>query len=90
MQAGKGQSDSPAEAFAEGVEIVGGQAPTARLLNVSQPTVWRWLRKGKGCPADHVPVFSEATGISKERLRPELFGHRVLGNAHDTASSTPA
>ncbi len=70
----EGRYDSPAAAFAAGVKIVGSGVATARLLGVTQPTVWRWLKAGKACPADHVPRFSDATGIPREQLRPDLFG----------------
>jgi DNA-binding transcriptional regulator YdaS (Cro superfamily) len=44
-----------------------------RLLGVSQPTVWAWLRKGKPLPAEYVLKVEAATGISRHQLRPDLY-----------------
>lgn len=70
----KGTDGNPADEFRRGVDIVGGQAATARLLGVTQPTVWRWLKGNKACPAEHVAVFEQATLIDRKMLRPDLFG----------------
>lgn len=70
----KGTDRTPAGEFRRGVDIVGGQAATARLLGVAQPTVWRWLQGNKSCPAEHVAVFEQATSIDRKKLRPDLFG----------------
>jgi DNA-binding transcriptional regulator YdaS (Cro superfamily) len=64
---------SPADALRAGVEIIGGQAATARLLGCSQPTVWRWLAKEKSLPAEHVLTFERATGIPRDQIRPDIY-----------------
>ena len=53
----------------------------ARLLGISQPAVWNWLNKGKLLPAEHVHAVATATGISKERLRPDIFAASPLDRA---------
>lgn len=80
--------DDPARVFAEGVEIIGSGAAAARLLGVTQPTVWRWLKGRKPCPAEHVAVFSGATGIPRARVRPDLFAEKEP--IQSTPSGTPA
>lgn len=67
------QTDDPADAFAEGIGIIGSATRAAKLFGVSQPTVWRWLKARKWCPAEQVAVVSAATGILKARLRPDLY-----------------
>lgn len=72
---GKGmQAVTPQDALRRAVEIAGSQAALARILGISQPSVWKWLDKGKALPAEHVHTVVAATGIPKEELRPDLFG----------------
>lgn len=79
---GKANTDDPADVFAEGVGIIGSGSATARLFGVTQPTIWRWLKGRKPCPAEHVAIFEEATGIPKRRIRPDLYGdHQPLLSA---------
>lgn len=86
----KGIDGSPADEFRRGVEIVGGQAATARLLNVTQPTIWRWLKSEKSCPAEHVAAFEKATSIHRRRLRPDLYGESTVIPLPDASSGAPA
>lgn len=75
MVGGRGkQAVTPQDALRRAVEIAGSQAALARILGISQPSVWKWLDKGKPLPAEHVHTVVAATGISKEELRPDLFG----------------
>lgn len=58
--------------LAEAVENIGGQAATARLLGVSQPTVHRWLKAEKPVLAEHVRALALKGRVSARDLRPDL------------------
>jgi TorA maturation chaperone TorD/DNA-binding transcriptional regulator YdaS (Cro superfamily) len=62
-------------ALAQAIEIVGGQAALARLLGVSQPTVWHWVHKAERVPGEHVIAIETVTGgrVSRHDLRPDLY-----------------
>jgi DNA-binding transcriptional regulator YdaS (Cro superfamily) len=66
---------TPPESIAlqEAVNRLGSQSAMGRLLSVSQATVWKWLKRGKPLPAEHVLLVESATGISKHDLRPDIF-----------------
>ncbi len=66
----------PAEALSAAIKhpLFGSQAALARFLGVTQPTVWRWVKSGKGLPGLHVRKVEEATGISRHALNPDTFG----------------
>jgi len=61
------------DALRRAVDLVGSQAAVARLLGVSQPSVWKWLAKKKPLPAEHVLAIEAATGVPKEQLRPDIY-----------------
>lgn len=44
----------------------------ARLVGVSQPSVWGWVRKGQ-LPTKHVIAVETATGISRYDLDPTCY-----------------
>jgi DNA-binding transcriptional regulator YdaS (Cro superfamily) len=51
------------------------QSEMARICGVSQPTVWGWLKTGRGLlPGEYVLKVEAATGISRHELRPDIFG----------------
>jgi len=60
-------------ALRDAVLAIGSQSAMARLLGVSQHAVWGWLNKTKSLPAEHVLTVERATGISRHRLRPDLY-----------------
>jgi DNA-binding transcriptional regulator YdaS (Cro superfamily) len=60
-------------AFREAVKAVGSQSAMGRLLGVSQAAVWRWIRGSKAVPPEHVLTIEAATGISKHKLRPDIY-----------------
>lgn len=62
--------DSP---FAEAVRSIGSQSATARVVRKSQSTIYARLKSGKPVWAEDVLAVSEASGIPKERLRPDLY-----------------
>lgn len=84
------EHDDPGTVFAEGVQIIGSGSATARLLGVTQPTIWRWLKAKKPCPAEHVAIFAEATGISRGRLRPDLYADQPSISPADRTVGSPA
>lgn len=63
----------PTEALKRAVELLGGQSAIARLLGVTQPSVWAWLNRGKELPAEHVLAVEAATGVSRHDLRPDIY-----------------
>lgn len=63
------------QALERAVKILGGQAATARCLNVSGGLVWQWLN-GSALPAKHCPAIEAGTRekgetVSCEELLPE-------------------
>lgn len=66
--------ETPQAALAAAVDHVGSQAAFARLLSIAQPSVWKWLHKGKALPAEHVLAVEAETGISRHVLRPDIYG----------------
>lgn len=65
--------DSP---FALAVRAIGSQSAMARLIGKGQATVYTRLKNGKPIWDDRelIEKIVVATGIPKERLRPDLFG----------------
>lgn len=59
------------EAALEFVE--GNQSAFARLIGVSQPTVWAWLNTAKRIPAEYVLKVEAETGVSRHDLRPDIY-----------------
>lgn len=64
---------TPFEALQRAVDAAGGQSATARLLNISQGAVWKWLNSSKRLPAEHVIAVEAATGVSRHLLRPDIY-----------------
>jgi DNA-binding transcriptional regulator YdaS (Cro superfamily) len=61
------------EALERAVELAGGQSAFARILGVTQPTVWAWLNSAKKLPAEHVLKTEAETGVSRHDLRPDIY-----------------
>ncbi|MGO2335946.1 transcriptional regulator [Providencia sp.] len=61
------------------ITAAGGQTQLAKriseLLNkpVKQQQIWNWLNRNKRIPADKVLVVEQASGISRSKLRPDLY-----------------
>jgi len=64
---------TPFDALHAAVEKLGGQSATARLCEVTQGAVWRWLNVNHQLPAEYVLRVEAATGIPKEWLRPDIY-----------------
>lgn len=63
----------PVVALRQAIERVGSQAALARLLDISQTAVWKWVSKVKALPPEHVLAVEAATGISRHDLRPDIY-----------------
>ncbi|MEG8040474.1 YdaS family helix-turn-helix protein [Sphingomonas sp. LR60] len=72
------------------MQHLGGQAATARLLGITQPSVWAWLKNGKPLPGEHVLKVEGATGISRHDLRPDLYPRETAGNHAEPSYLAPA
>jgi TorA maturation chaperone TorD len=53
----------------EAIQAAGGVTELARRIGIAQPSVSNWDR----VPADRVVAVENATGVSRDRLRPDLF-----------------
>lgn len=60
--------------LAEAVRKVGSQSKFARLVKKSQPAVHQLLAEDKPLWPEAVLIVEEATGISRHRLRPDVYG----------------
>jgi len=64
---------TPQQALDDAIVALGSQAALARLCEVSQPSVFKWLKKRKPLPPQHVLKVEAATGISRHDLRPDIY-----------------
>ena len=60
-------------ALRQAVELAGGQSALARKIGVKQANVWDWLNRAKIAPANKIVAIERATGVSREKLRPDIF-----------------
>jgi len=65
--------ETPLHAIRAAVELLGGQAPTARLCVVSQPTVWRWVKGKSPVTPRACPIIEEFSGVPCTALRPDIY-----------------
>lgn len=77
-----GIEDSLDTALAESVRKVGSQSAFARLVGKSQTSVHGLLRNGKPLWAESVLAVEAATGVSKHRLRPDVYGPEPTTAVH--------
>lgn len=54
-------------------EAAGSESQMARDLDVSQPTVWRWINQSKQLPAEHVLTAERLYYVSRHDLRPDIY-----------------
>lgn len=59
-------------------ERAGSDSQMARDLNVSQPTVWRWLNQTKQMPPVHCIMAERIYGVPKEHLRPDIYPRAIM------------
>lgn len=70
------------EALEEAVRLAGGQARLARAVGVTVQAVHQWLSKGR-VPVERASKVAEVTGVSKHRLRQDIFGPAPERHEHD-------
>ena len=63
----------------EAIQAAGGVTELARRIGIAQPSISNWDR----VPADRVAAVENATGISRVRLRPDLFSAEPAGGDID-------
>ena len=66
---------TPAQALERALAILGGQAALGRVCDVSQPSVFRWIRGKRRLPERFVLVVEAASGVSRHLLRPDCYPH---------------
>ncbi len=59
-------------ALLHAVDILGGQTATAKKLGVSQQAVQYWIKRGR-VPALKAIPLEVASGVSRQKLRPDLY-----------------
>ncbi len=64
---------TPYQALKAALESAGSQAELAKIANVSQPAVWKWLHQSKRVPAEAVLAIEQSTGVSRHDLRPDIY-----------------
>ncbi|EJD6474820.1 transcriptional regulator [Providencia huaxiensis] len=73
------KSESCVSGLQTAINEAGGQTQLAKriseLLNkpVKQQQIWNWLNRNKRVPADKVLVVEQASGVSRSKLRPDLY-----------------
>jgi DNA-binding transcriptional regulator YdaS (Cro superfamily) len=60
-------------ALKKAVELAGGQTALARAVDAKQVNVWSWLNRSKKTPPEYVIPVEKATGISRHKLRPDIY-----------------
>lgn len=65
--------ESPEKALEEAIGIAGGPSALAEKIAEKNPQVITNWRK-RGVPPKKCGAIEAATGISRERLRPDVFG----------------
>lgn len=76
-------TSTPNRAFETAVDHVGGQSALGRLIGRTQQAISRRLATGRVLWAEDVLTVERATGISRHRLRPDVYGP---GPAEDAAA----
>jgi DNA-binding transcriptional regulator YdaS (Cro superfamily) len=62
-------------ALALAIAAAGSQVALSRAIGVSQQRVSWWLNRSSGrVPAQFCQAIEDATGVSKNHLRPDVFG----------------
>lgn len=62
---------SAREALDFAIRIAGSGRKLARRIGVAQPQIPKWRKKGM-VPLERVPAVSDATGLPKHVIRPDL------------------
>lgn len=82
------------DALLEAAQIAGSQSKLAALCAKKQAHFQKWLNSPLGIPAEYCPLIEKATGVTCERLRPDLADRwrylRESGMPAGSAESPPA
>src|SRR3984893_16711508 len=70
----------------EAIRVAGGVSALARKLGISQPSVSNWSR----VPAERLVDVETATGVAREKLRPDLFGSASMTSRPDDVDTAQA
>ena len=55
------------------IKKAGGQTALAKALEISQARVWNWVNRDPKIPAEMVLRIEAATGVSRHKLRPDIY-----------------
>lgn len=72
--------------LSEAIRAVGGVSELARQLGISQPSVSNWIR----VPAERVMSVEALTGVSRVRLRPDLYEEKQMAGDVDEVDAARA
>lgn len=66
------------DALREAIDIAGSQAELARRISkperpIKQQHVWNWLNRDERVPAEVVLDIERETGVSRHRLRHDIY-----------------
>jgi len=61
------------KAFEEALRIAGGQVPLAHMCPCSQGNISQLVRRGSILPSRFVLNVEAGTGVSRHRLRPDIY-----------------
>lgn len=68
------------EYLLKAIDVAGGQSQLASALSIKQGHVAMWVHRDKKAPpAEYVLKIEELTGISRHKLRPDVFGEEKKG-----------
>jgi DNA-binding transcriptional regulator YdaS (Cro superfamily) len=67
------QEITPYQALVSATEVAGSQSAMARICEVTQTAVWKWLQSSKRLPAEYVLRVEAATGVPRHLLRPDIY-----------------
>jgi DNA-binding transcriptional regulator YdaS (Cro superfamily) len=62
------------DALQEAVSIAGSQGKFGAIVGKTQAQVGCWVNRDGKLPANLVLIVERATGVSRHRLRPDVFG----------------
>jgi DNA-binding transcriptional regulator YdaS (Cro superfamily) len=72
----------------QAIATLGSQTALAKAIGKSQGHISKWLER-KHVPAESVLAIESATGISRHKLRPDLYPEDLSGGDQDMKSNGP-
>lgn len=71
-------SETALDALKAAAKIAGSPAALARAIGVSRQRMhgWLYLNNRLGCSPDYAIRVEQATGVSRHRLCPDVFGEK--------------